>query len=213
MRRYWTESEVETLRELYPDMNSADVAKLMGVSLSRVYAKAIKLGIRKSDEFHRRMNVEKIAHVLKGGTSSRFKKGVAPWNKGLKGVTRGGTQTQFKPGHIPVNHKPIGYERVARDGYLERKVSDEGPPKKRFRAIHILVWEDANGRVPEGHVVSFKNGDKRDFRLENLELIHRREIMLRNTVHRYPEEIKAAMQAVGVLRRYINKRESSRHEK
>lgn len=37
--------------------------------------------------------------------------------------------------------------------------------------VHVLVWTDANGPVPDGYVVHHRNHDKLDNRLDNLELM------------------------------------------
>lgn len=75
--------------------------------------------------------------------------------------------TEFKKGHMPHNYKPVGTERISKDGYLEIKVED---PKK-WKGKHILIWESAHGSIPKNHVVIFADGDKRNFNLENLILI------------------------------------------
>lgn len=41
----------------------------------------------------------------------------------------------------------------------------------RSYSEHRWVWEQAHGAIPEGYVVHHRNGDKRDNRLENLELM------------------------------------------
>ena len=40
---------------------------------------------------------------------------------------------------------------------------------KRFE--HRLVWERIKGKIPEGYVIHHKNGNKKDNRIENLELL------------------------------------------
>lgn len=44
-----------------------------------------------------------------------------------------------------------------------------------YVSIHEIVWEEANGSVPDGYLIHHTNGDKSDYRLENLELMTRAE--------------------------------------
>jgi len=55
-------------------------------------------------------------------------------------------------------------------------------------------------------VVIFRNADHADIRLENLELITRRELMLRNSVHNLPKPLAQAVQLLGALNRQIRRR-------
>jgi hypothetical protein len=125
-------------------------------------------------------------------------------------------ETQFKRGErrgVAVRlYKPIGSERISKDGYLERKVNDGLPLQKRWRAVHLILWESVNGPLPRGHAVAFKNGDKADIRIDNLELITRRELMARNTVHNLPKPVAQAVQLLGALRRQINRRTRDHEE-
>src|SRR3954467_6587809 len=44
------------------------------------------------------------------------------------------------------------------------------------KALHIRIWEEANGRVlPKGHVIHHQNERPADNRLENLQLLTRQE--------------------------------------
>ena len=72
--------------------------------------------------------------------------------------------------------------------------------------MHLIVWEAANGPLPEGHAVAFVNGDKSDIRFENLVLVSRADLMRRNTLHRLPKELAHAYQLIGAVNRKINRR-------
>jgi hypothetical protein len=106
-------------------------------------------------------------------------------------------------------YKPIGTERVAKDGYLQRKVNDDLPLQARWRAVHVLLWEAAHGPVPKGHAIAFRNGDKRDIRLDNLQCISRRELMARNSVHNLPKPLAETIQLLGALNHVIRQRNQS----
>ena len=52
--------------------------------------------------------------------------------------------------------------------------NDNFVPKQR------LIWEQANGPLPPGYVVIFKDGNKRNFALDNLAAVTRYECMEMN---------------------------------
>ncbi|MFB7301696.1 HNH endonuclease signature motif containing protein [Heyndrickxia sporothermodurans] len=108
---------------------------------------------------------------LGSGLTGHFEKGHTPFNKGKKGLSKGGEATQFKKGDKPWNHKPIGYERVDRDGYVLVKVSDTGDWHKRWKHKHKVIWEEANGPIPPGHKLLFADQNKQNITLDNLILV------------------------------------------
>lgn len=114
-------------------------------------------------------------HKINNGLTGRFKKGHVPANKGTHPPTRGRmAETQFKNGHLPHNTKPIGYERITRDGYIEVKIKMRPSSplcNDNFILKHRLIWEEAHGPIPEGHKVTFLDGNKRNFDLSNLALV------------------------------------------
>ena len=144
------------------------------------------------------------------GIPTRFKSGHTPWNKGMKGLDIGGHATWFKKGHrggkAMYLYQPIGTERISKDGYLQRKINDDLPLQRRWRLVHLLVWEAANGPAPPNHAVVFKDGNKQNIVLDNLELISRAELMRRNSHHQYGPEVSKLVQLRGALTRQINKR-------
>ncbi|CAD5107198.1 HNH endonuclease signature motif containing protein [Zestomonas carbonaria] len=208
-KRFWTEAEEQLLRERYADEETERLAADLGRPIDRVYAKANSLGLRKSEAFMKATLQRCGQQRAERGKASRFQKGMVPWNKGLKGLQAGGRakETQFKKGSKPHTWLPIGSHRVSRDGYLQRKVSDTGYPPRDWVGVHILLWQEHHGPVPAGNCLCFKDGNKQNIALDNLELLTRAERMQRNTIHRYPPELKDAIRAVGKLKRTIKEAE------
>jgi len=117
---------------------------------------------------------------LNGGWElTQFKKGMIPWNKGMKGVCIGGKETQFKKGNKPANWRPLGSERINKYGYIEVKVAD-GRLNKNWKSKHAAIWEAANGPVPKGHAVIFGDGDRRNFDPGNLLSVSRKQLIRLN---------------------------------
>ncbi|QHI16202.1 HNH endonuclease signature motif containing protein [Acinetobacter haemolyticus] len=107
------------------------------------------------------------------GRTGCFEKGDKPWNTGTKGVCKPNSGN-FKKGQQTWNKKPIGYERIcSKDGYVLVKVAEPNV----FKLKHRVVWEKANGPIPENHVIAFNNLDKTDCRLENLTLMAKAEMV------------------------------------
>lgn len=129
-----------------------------------------------NERFQTYLPVQKIktfkhSRKLNSGLTGHFKKGQTPFNKGRKypGQINAGS---FKKGQDSINKKPIGTERIcSKDGYIVIKVKEEGRYQDRWKLKHRVVWEEANGPIPQGYRVKFLNGDRTDCRLENLMLI------------------------------------------
>lgn len=119
---------------------------------------------------------------LKNGLNGRFKKGNIPRYKGVKGhCSKGSEKSWFKKGNIPQNYKPVGSERISKDGYIEIKVKD---PNK-WQLKHRYVWEKHNGKIPKGMILIFKDNNKLNVCLDNLILISRAENMEINRSNDY----------------------------
>ena len=118
-------------------------------------------------------------HKINNGLTGRFKKGHIPANKGTHPKTVGRmADTQFKTGHLPHNTKPIGYERITKDGYVEVKIKTRPSNPKcndNFKLKHRLIWEEAYGPIPKGYNVIFLDGDKKNLKLENLAIVNNEE--------------------------------------
>lgn len=212
-RRPWSREDDTLLRRIYPDTPTAQVARRLKRTAAATYGRAGKLGLHKSPAYLASPAACRLRRGDQVGKRFRFQKGHVPANKGLRrpGWAPGRMrETQFKEGvrrGVAVRlYKPIGTERISKDGYLERKVNDGLPLQARWRAVHLVLWESLHGPVPAGHAVAFKNGDRTDIRPENLELLHRRTLMARNTVHNLPKPLASAVLLLGALRRKINRK-------
>ncbi|MFA5941396.1 MAG: HNH endonuclease signature motif containing protein [Sinimarinibacterium sp.] len=199
------------LREKFPRTRTADLARALDRNYSQIAAKACKLGLRKSAEYYAAGGGKRLDGVI--GSSTRFKTGHTPANKGVRrpGFAPGrmGT-TQFKKGHFPANRDPgfyvLGALRVNTDGYVEMRVSF-APGALGWRTLHRILWEDAHGAIPHGHCLVFKDGDRLNVELANIELITLTENMRRNTIHNLPGPLVRVIQLRSALVRAINKRE------
>ena len=110
---------------------------------------------------------------LNSGLTGRFEKGRPSMTKGMKRTCSDKcSKTWFKVGGIPHNKLPVGTVIKKNDGYLWRKIKDGC---KGWKQEHLLVWESANGPVPEGCHVGFKNCNKENVALENLMLLTKSE--------------------------------------
>ena len=217
-RHVWTQQAIATLRAMYPDNTGDAVAQALGCTTKAVYAKAGELGLRKSEAFK---TSDKSGRIMRGRTDPRMmatqiKPGAVPWNKGVPGST--GThencrKTQFKKGRKPEEsnkYSPIGTLRLSKDGYLERKVTDDHPvPARRWVAVHRLVWEAANGPIPEGHIVAFI-GNRRtnvleEITVDRLECISRAENARRNHPRNKSPELAQIVQLKGAITRQVNR--------
>lgn len=126
----------------------------------------------------------KQRNKLNSGLDGQFERGHVPVNKGTKGLFNvGGNKTSFKKGQRSINYKPVGTERIDRDGYTLIKVSDEGAWHERWKHKHKVFWEKENGPIPSGHVLLFADGNKQNITSENLILVTRSQLARLNQNH------------------------------
>lgn len=214
IRQPWSLQDIALLRKLYPVVSTISLAKILGRAENKIYAKAREQGLRKSADY---LASPDACHLRRGdqvGIRTRFRAGKTPWNKGMKGLQIGGFSTRFQSGNLSGNantrYKPIGSERINKNGYLQIKITDDPavPLQRRWAFVHNLIWQSAHGRlVPPGFRMCYANGDRTDLRPENLVLTTPQEVMRRNTVHNLPEPLPQIIQLRGALLRKINHRD------
>ncbi|MGH6627618.1 MAG: HNH endonuclease signature motif containing protein [Burkholderiaceae bacterium] len=209
-RRPWTPDAIELLVALYPDNSTADIARRLGRAAGSCYQKAAALGLKKSAAFYAS---ERAGRIQRGRQdprmiASQFKPGLQPWNKGAHYRAGGrSAETRFKKGRRPQTWQPVGSLRINTDGYLDRKVSDTG--RRDWVAVHRLVWQEAHGPIPAGHIVVFRPG-RRSTVLEQitadaLECITRAELARRNHPSSKSPELARLVQLKGAITRQVNR--------
>lgn len=216
-RTRWSADETALLRQLYPSTPTADIARRLGRTLSTVYQRAQRLGLEKSDEYLASPAACRLRRGDNIGAAHRFMKGHAPANKGLRrpGWAPGRMrETQFAKGErrgVAVRlYKPIGSERLSKEGYLERKIHDGLPLQSRWRSVHRIRWEEIKGPVPNGMVLKCL-GDKRNTDPSNWELVPRGLLPRLNgksgrNYDTAPAELKPTIMAVAKLEHATRRR-------
>lgn len=208
-RHAWTTAEEEALAARYPIMRTDELAAEMGLKPSQLHDKASALGIKKNAEWMKTHLQECARKAHQSDKWRGFERGHATWNKGIRFDAGGASaQTRFKPQNLPYNFRPLGSERVESGGYLQRKMTETGYPPRDWVYVHHIVWQQAGrGKVPKDKALIFRDGDRTNFAIENLELISRADLMRRNSVHNYGPEVAKLIHLRGQIIRQINKRE------
>jgi len=212
-RKLWTNEEIKKVGELYPDMECADIAKIMGCRLDQIYYIAYKNRFEKSLAYRQAMAAKKNFKIA--GKKYVFAKGHTPINKGRKmedyvppeSLARI-QSSQFKKGKRNFNELEDGAITI-REDKTKRPYKFIRIAKAKWKSYQVHVWEQAHGPIPPGHVIIFKNYDTLNCELSNLEMITKSENMLRNSIHNYPEDIKEAIYTLRKLKKKINGKEQN----
>ena len=186
-RHIWSDEEKQYLAEITPGRGYKEIQSMM----------SCKFGF---DYTHHQIKGAITRNKLNTGRTGRFEKGHATWNKGTKGITKANV-TSFKKGQKSHNYKPVGSERITKDGYCEIKVSDTG---RRWRPKHVLIYEKHHGKVPKGSAVIFLDGDKRNFDIDNLYLVTRSQLAMLNKnslIQKDAELTKTAINVVDLMKK------------
>ena len=181
---FWTPERAEWFRAYVPGHTESEIS----AEHERLFGTPLTEGQIGNAKFH--------LGVKSGTKSGCFKKGQVPQNKGKTWDEQGISpetqakmrKTSFKKGQVQDRPdgwiKPVGYERVSKDGYIEVKVMDSiedgiqpkepGQFNRNYRMKHHVVYEQHNGPIPKGCNIMFADGDKRNFDPGNLVAVPRR---------------------------------------
>jgi hypothetical protein len=180
-----TAKQVSFILKNFEKMNNKDLASSLGLKASQVRS------------VYRRNGLKRIAG------NGRFEKGHVPANKGVKmskSQYDACKKTMFKKGSTPVNHKPVGSERVDKDGYTVIKTKEPST----WELKHRVVWLKHNPPLKNGEIVTFKNGDKSDISLSNLQIKCRIQNMHENSKHINPKEIIPSLVYLTKIKKHLN---------
>lgn len=159
---------------VYPDGMEDFIRSIAKGKTAKELAEAVNEKFGSGTITVKKMRAYKKNHNIVSGLDCRFQPGHEPANKGK---TMSPEQyekckgTMFKKGQVPPNHMEVGEYTHTTDGYLIRKVKETGSQWERFEFVHRATWEEHNGSVPEGKMVSFLDGDKDNCSIENLFLV------------------------------------------
>lgn len=186
--------------------------KLLNKTDGQIRSKVTLLGLKKSPEWKTNPLSGNIQKGENRGSKTVFKKGHKPHNKGVameKWMSEDGikksAQGRFTKGHLSHNAKYDGaitprYHVKDKRTYLYIRLGNSN-----WELLHRKVWMDANGPIPDGYLIAFKDGNSTNCELDNLYLMSRKDNMLKNSIHNlYPEDIKKTIIKLSHLKRIIN---------
>lgn len=140
---------------------------------------AVELSLLARDELGIVMTPAQVStfrknHKILSGRTGRFEQGHVPYTKGKRAedfMTPEGLEnaakTRFKKGNKPHNWLPVGTITTKGDGYLWIKTSE---PDK-WMQYQRWIWLQAGRTIPNGCLVTFLDGDNRNFALDNLAVV------------------------------------------
>lgn len=200
INKFWRLEDIAILKFLYPEMTNLNIGAILGKKEGAIIAKAFKLRLVKDKEF-----------INRCAAKTTFKKGNVSFNKGLKQVDfmspdaiKRTIASRFKKGDIPKN----AYEY---DGVINVRKDTKTGIDYLYIRVKLGVWvlyqryqyEKFIGDIPDGFIVALKDGNPANCHPFNLELLSKRENMLRNTIQRYDPELIKTMKLLGRLKRKI----------
>lgn len=151
---------------------------------------------------------------------SVFKPGIIPFNKGKKLTDFMSPEAiektkmhRFKKGNIPNNALPDGTEVVRLDKRSGRSYTlIKVPGIKKLVHKNIHVWETHHKiKLPPKHNIVFVDGNTQNFEISNLECISHAELMDRNTIHRFPEDLKVNIRLIRKINKVIHEKNTTRN--
>ena len=182
--------EIEYLKKHWETKTGYEIAAHLHRHPSSVYGKGKQIFSKVKTKVFRAKKTNPAA----------FKKGHVPWNKGKKGLQT--PVTKFKKGHIPWHTKPIGSITKRKGGsgvYNFIKIDEH-----QWELLHHIIWKKHHGEIPKGHIVRFKDGNRDNVDISNLECISKGKHGERNLCHEKQKHAAAFKREGGFLHAILN---------
>ena len=171
------------------------------------------------------MKAYKSNHGINTGLTGRFEPGHIPATKGKTWdeymspeAQERSRQTTFKKGRVPHNGgTPVGTMRVRhaqenRGGkpYIWQKTAEPNV----WRMKHVIEWEEHNGPVPEGCMVTFADGNTMNWHIDNLILETKAQHAVKNRwgIHGYDQESAQAANMIADVKTAMSKARKKRRK-
>lgn len=193
--KLFNDAMVEYARTIFVQITRAELTKLLNEKFNSHFSENQVIAMCKREN-------------LASGMDTRFVPGQKPWNTGTIGVMKPNSGN-FKTGSIPPNCKPFGHERICKkDGYVHIKINEINPHtgfKGRYVHKHRYTWEQSHGPIPTGKIISFKDGNKLNCAIDNLELIDRATLaaLNRDGVSNAPADLRPTLRTLAKLKAAI----------
>lgn len=182
-RRKLTDEQIEYFIKIVPNHSEQEIIQFFNNKFQITLTK------------HQVGNYKHKFKVKSGTVGGRFEKGSIPYNKGKKWddyMSKQGQinsmKTTFQKGKNVNNQRHkwrnVGDERLDKDGYILVRTNERSTKSKtnniKWVGKHNLIWEEHYGKVPQGSVIIFADGDKRNFDINNLICVSRYELLVLN---------------------------------
>ena len=211
--RRWTAEDDQALRARYPHEPTAPLSRALRRSLRATYARARILGLAKSAAYMASPDACWLRRGTRPARGSDSRRATCQPTKA--GAARAGTgggcaRRSFgraRPARGPCRSGTRGSRMATSTARSATRATCRG--RKTGRSSITSCGRRRTGPCRRG-ILRFRDGDRTNTRLENLELLTRgalgRALMGRNTVHRLPPALVTTLQLLGALTRQINRR-------
>lgn len=83
-------------------------------------------------------------------------------------------------------------------GYYRIKV------KGKWRVLSRYLWEQENGKIPDGYIAKFKDDNPRNCKISNIEIMPLNDLLRSNSIVNYPTSLRNSLIRLGNLKKVIN---------